>query len=266
MPTATATALGLREQPGQTLAETLVERLKDRRMLLLFDNFEHLLPAATLVADLLAAAPGLKMLVTSRARLGVQAEHEYQVETLPVPDPGVSLPLDELMAYDAVALFISRAQALRSDFALTAANAKAIAAIVGQLDGLPLAIELAAARVKLLTPEALLARLKSRLTLTGGARDLPARQRTLRDTIAWSHDLLTPGERVLFRRLSVFVGGWTLEGAEAIGTVAAEGSIDPIEVLAGLVDQSLVDELQLLTARGWRTSLRDAGNHPRVCH
>ena len=213
-------------------------------MLLLFDNFEHVLPAATLVADLLAAAPGLKVLATSRARLGVQAEHEYQVETLPVPDPGVSLPLDELMAYDAVALFISRAQALRSDFALTAANAKAIAAIVCQLDGLPLAIELAAARAKFLTPEALLVRLRSRLTLTGGARDLPARQRTLRDTIAWSHDLLAPGERVLFRRLSVFVGGWTLEGAEAVGAVAAEGVIDPIEALAGLVDQSLVDELQ----------------------
>jgi predicted ATPase/class 3 adenylate cyclase len=248
VPTATATALGLREQPGQSMAGMLGDYLRDRRTLLLFDNFEHLLPAATLVADLLAAAPGLKVLAASRARLGLQAEHEYQVETLPVPDPGASLPLDKLMTYDAVALFVSRAQALRSDFSLTAANAKAISAIVCQLDGLPLAIELAAARSKLLTPEALLARLRSRLALTGGARDLPARQRTLRDTIAWSHDLLTPGERVLFRRLSVFVGGWTLEGAEAIGTVAAEGTIDPIEVLAGLVDQSLVDALPLPTA------------------
>src|SRR5918995_3626044 len=188
VPSATATTLGLREQPARSITDILRDYLQDRRILLLFDNFEHLLPAATVVADLLAAAPGLKMLTTSRARLGVQAEHEYQVETLPVPDSGVAHPLDKLMAYDAVALFVSRAQALRPDFALTAANAKAIAAIVGQLDGLPLAIELAAARVKLLTPEALLARLRSRLTLTGGARDLPARQRTLRDTIAWSHD------------------------------------------------------------------------------
>jgi predicted ATPase/class 3 adenylate cyclase len=244
VPTATATALGLREQPGQSMAGMLGDYLRDRHTLLLFDNFEHILPAATLVADLLAAAPGLKVLVTSRARLGLQAEHEYQVETLPVPDPALSLPLDELMSYDAVALFISRAQALRPDFALTAANAKTISAIVCQLDGLPLAIELAAARVKLLTPEALLVRLRSRLTLTGGARDLPARQRTLRDTIAWSHDLLARGERMLFRRLSIFVGGWTLPGAEAVGAVAAEGIIDPLEALAGLVDQSLVDEFQ----------------------
>src|SRR5918995_1775849 len=188
VPSSAATALGLREQPGQFITDLLKDYLRDRRILLLFDNFEHLLPAATLVAELLGAAPGVKVLATSRARLGLQGEHEYQVETLPVPDSGVAHPLDKLMAYDAVALFVSRAQALRPDFALTAANAKAIAAIVGQLDGLPLAIELAAARVKLLTPEALLARLRSRLTLTGGARDLPARQRTLRDTIAWSHD------------------------------------------------------------------------------
>jgi predicted ATPase/class 3 adenylate cyclase len=244
VPTASASALGLREQSGQTMTGMLGDYLRNRRTLLLFDNFEHLLPSAMLVADLLAAAPGLKVLVTSRARLGLQAEHEYQVETLPVPDPALSLPLDELKAYDAVALFISRVRALRPDFALTAVNSKTVAAIVCQLDGLPLAIELAAARAKLLTPEALLVRLKSRLMLIGGARDLPARQRTLRDTIAWSHDLLAPGERTLFRRLSIFVGGWTLPGAEAVGAVAAEGVIDPIEALAGLVDQSLVDELQ----------------------
>jgi predicted ATPase/class 3 adenylate cyclase len=241
---ATATALGLREQPGQTLSETLVDHLRNRRILLVFDNFEHLLPSATVVAHLLAAVPSLKVLVTSRARLRLQGEHEYQVETLPVPDPAAPITLEELIEYDAVALFITRAQALRPGFALTVQNAKAVAAIVCQLDGLPLAIELAAARVKLLAPEALLARLSRRLTLTGGARDLPTRQRKLRDTIAWSHDLLAPGERVLFQRLSVFVGGWTLEGAEAVGTVAAEGVTDPIETLAGLVDQSLIDELQ----------------------
>jgi predicted ATPase len=178
----------------------------------------------------------------------LQAEHEYQVETLPIPDPRVSLPLDQLMAYDAVALFVSRAQTLRPSFSLTPENAKAVSAIVHQLDGLPLAIELAAARAKLLSPEALLGRLSRRLTLTGGARDLPTRQRTLRDTIAWSHDLLTPGERVLFRRLSVFVGGWTLEGAEAVSEVAAEAVIDPIDTLAALADKSLVDPLQRPTA------------------
>jgi predicted ATPase/class 3 adenylate cyclase len=248
VPSAAATALGLREQLGQSITDILKDYLRDRRILLLFDNFEHLLPAATLVADLLAAAPGFKVLATSRARLGLQAEHEYQVETLPVPDPAVLPPLDDLMEYDAVALFISRAQVLRPRFALTAANAKAVAAIVCRLDGLPLAIELAAARVKLLSPEALLVRLDRRLTLTGGARDLPVRQRTLRDTIAWSHDLLGPRERVLFRRLSVFVGGWTLEGAEAISAVQSEGIFDPIETLASLVDQSLVDELPKTSA------------------
>jgi predicted ATPase/class 3 adenylate cyclase len=243
VPSAAATALGLHEQVGQSITDVLKDYLRDRRILLLFDNFEHLLPAATLVADLLATAPGLKVLATSRARLGLQAEYEYQVETLPVPDPAVLLPLEDLMEYDAVALFVSRAQALRPGFALTLANAKAVVAIVCRLDGLPLAIELAAARVKLLTPEVLFVRLGRRLTLTGGARDLPARQRTLRDTIAWSHDLLAPEERVLFRRLSVFVGGWTLEGAEAVSAVTAERTIDPIETLAGIADQSLVDEL-----------------------
>ena len=242
-PSATATALGLREQPGQTLTETLAAYLRDKRMLLLFDNFEHLLPAATVVADLLAAAPGLTVLATSRARLGLQAEHEYRVETLPVPDLEALPPLDELARYDAVTLFVSRARALRPSFALTAQNAAAIGEIVCRLDGLPLAIELAAARMKLLSPEGLRDRLGRRLTtLTGGARDLPARQRTLRDTIVWSHDLLAPAEQVLFRRLSVFVGGWTLAGAEAVAAVPADVPVDALRDLSGLVDQSLVDE------------------------
>jgi predicted ATPase/class 3 adenylate cyclase len=243
VPSATATALGLREQPGQTLAQSLADYLRGRTILLLLDNFEHVLPAATLVADLLAAAPGLKILVTSRARLGLQAEREYRVEPLPIPDQESLPPLPELSSFDAIELFTSRAQALRPGFMLTNQNASTVAEIVCRLDGLPLAIELAAARVKLLSPEALLDRLDRRLsTLTGGARDLPARQRTLRDTIAWSHDLLAPPEKSLFRRLSVFVGGWTLEAAEAVGAVDAGESVDAFQGLASLVDQSLVDE------------------------
>src|SRR5215213_7186839 len=243
VPSATATALGLREQPGQSLEQTLAEYLRERQLLLLFDNFEHVLPAATLVAELLAAAPGVKVLVTSRARLGLQAEHEYRVEPLPIPDQEALPPVAELSSFDAIALFTSRAQALRPGFTLTEENAPVVAEIVCQLDGLPLAIELAAARVKLLSPAALRDRLSRRLsTLTGGARDLPARQRTLRDTIAWSHDLLLPPEKILFRRLSVFVGGWTLEAAEAISAVDAGEMVDVFQGMASLIDQSLVDE------------------------
>jgi predicted ATPase/class 3 adenylate cyclase len=242
IPSATATALGLREQPGQSLLETMTGYLQERQVLILFDNFEHVLPAATFVADLLAGAPKVTALATSRARLGLQAEHEYRVETLPIPDLRALPPLEELAQYDAIALFVSRARALRPDFTLTAENAAAVAAICARVDGLPLAIELAAARIKLLSPEALRDRLERRLsTLTGGARDLPPRQRTLRDTIAWSHDLLSSEEAALLRRLSLFPGGWTLEGAEAVGDVDPGAVIDPLAALAGLVDQSLVD-------------------------
>jgi predicted ATPase/class 3 adenylate cyclase len=240
---ATATALGLREQPGQSLSQTLAEYLRELRILLLFDNFEHVLPAAPLVAELLASAPRLKVLATSRARLGLQAEHEYRVEPMPIPDQESLPPLAELTSFDAIELFTSRAQALRPGFTLTEENAPVVAEIVCQLDGLPLAIELAAARVKLLSPAALRDRLNRRLsTLTGGARDLPARQQTLRDTIAWSHDLLAPPEKTLFRRLSVFVGGWTIEAAEVMAAVEAGETVDVFQALATLVDQSLVDE------------------------
>jgi len=243
VPSATATALGLREQPGETLTRSLAGYLRERRLLLLFDNFEHVLSAATLIADLLAEAPGLQVLATSRARLGLQAEHEYRVEPLPIPDPETLPPLAELARYDAIELFTMRARALRPGFAVTAENAAAVAEIVCRVDGLPLAIELAAARVKLLSPAALRDRLDRRLpTLTGGARDLPARQQTLRNTIAWSHDLLDAPEKILFRRLSVFVGGWSLEGAEALAAVDAGVAVDGLQALAGLVDQSLVDE------------------------
>jgi predicted ATPase len=243
VPAATIAALGLREQPGQPREALLTDHLRDRRLLLLFDNFEHLLPAATLVADLLAAAPGLTVLATSRARLDLRAEYEYRVETLPVPAPDPLPPLEELAQYDAIRLFTTRARALRPGFALTAENAPAVVGICARVDGLPLAIELAAARIKLLSPTALLQRLDRRLpTLVGGSRDLPARQRTLRDTIAWSHDLLAPAEQALLRRLSEFVGGWSIEGAAAVGAADTEAALDPLEGIGRLVDQSLVSE------------------------
>jgi predicted ATPase len=255
VPSAAAMALGLREHSGQSLSETLIAYLRDRRLLLLFDNFEHLLPAATLVSSLIAATPQVKVLATSRARLGLQAEYEYDVETLPVPDLAALLPPAELERYDAVALFVARARALRPNFVLTTENAHAVAAICARLDGLPLALELAAARIKLLPPATLRQRLESRLaTLTGGARDLPARQRTVRATIAWSHDLLMPDEAVLFRRLSAFVGGWTIEGAEAVAAVGASGPIDALAALSGLVDQNMIDE---------RPRLGTAADEPR---
>jgi predicted ATPase/class 3 adenylate cyclase/DNA-binding CsgD family transcriptional regulator len=235
---ATATALGLREQPGQTMTEALTSYLRDKRMLLVFDNFEHLLPAAPLVAALLAAAPGLKVLATSRARLGLQAEHEVQVEPLPVPDQEQLPPLAELAHNDAVALFVARARALRPGFALTEANARAVSAIVCRLDGLPLAIELAAAWSRLLPPAALEKQLAARLLeLGGGPRDAPARQQTIRSTIGWSFDLLDPEDQALFVRLGIFAGGWTIDAAQAIS------GPEPPDILPGLgrlFDRSLV--------------------------
>jgi predicted ATPase len=174
------------------------------------------------------------------------AEHEYQVETLPVPNLRALPSLEELATYDAIDLFVKRAQARRPNFSLTEKNAKAVAEIVCRLEGLPLAIELAAAWVKMLSPDALRDRLDRRLTtLVGGARDLPARQRTLRHTIAWSHDLLSPQEQALFRRLSVFVGGWSLDGAAAVASIDGDIiAIDAVEILSRLIDQSLVETRQ----------------------
>ena len=203
-----------------TASSTTSERfLHDRSLLLLLDNFEQILPAGPLLADLLSASPGLKILVTSRAALQVRGEHELDVPPLAVPD----LEQRGLARGDRTAwrrrLFVERARAVRADFALTTENAPAVATICTRLDGLPLALELAAARTRLLTPEALAERLERRLTLlTHGPRDAPARQRTLRDTIAWSYDLLDPEEQRAFRALSVFVGGFTLDaGCRVIG-------------------------------------------------
>ncbi|MDP8909304.1 MAG: tetratricopeptide repeat protein, partial [Chloroflexota bacterium] len=236
-----ATTLGLREAGGQSLRDTLVAYLAEKRLLIVLDNFEQILAAAPVVADLLASCEHLKVLVTSRARLGLRAEHEYLVPPLATPNPMRLPPLSELAAIDSVALFVERAGAARHNFVLTAENAPAVAAICARLDGLPLAIELAAARVKTLPPKAILERLSSRLKLlTGGARDLPERQRTLRATIAWSHGLLPVDEQTLFRRLAVFAGGFSLESAETVVSAMGAFEIDVLDGITTLVEQSLL--------------------------
>ena len=235
---AIATALGLREATGRSLVNQIHGYLAERETLLILDNFEHLLGSATVIASLLGESD-IELLVTSRAPLRLQGEHEYPVPTLRLPSDAERTDATALAMNEAVALFVDRAQAVRPDFALTDANASIIADICARLDGLPLAIELAAARIKVLPPAALLSRLERRLPLlTGGRRDAPERQRTLRDTIAWSHGLLAPEECTLFRRLGVFVGGWTLEAAE--GIVNPDEDLDVLGGLTTLVEMSLV--------------------------
>jgi predicted ATPase/class 3 adenylate cyclase/Tfp pilus assembly protein PilF len=236
-----AQTLGIREESGRSAAESLRDYLREKSALLLLDNCEQVAAAAPEIAALLAACPRLKVLGTSRAPLHLSGEHEFPVPPLALPGHGRLEPPEQLSQYEAVRLFIERALAVRPEFALTDENAPAVAEICHRLDGLPLAIELAAARIRLLSPQAMLARLDNRLgLLTGGARDLPARQRTLRDTVAWSHDLLDEGERRLFRRLSVFAGGWTLESAESVCLVSRGPDLDVLDGMASLVDMSLV--------------------------
>jgi predicted ATPase/DNA-binding XRE family transcriptional regulator len=236
---AIAERLGIRERAEQTLRDALVMHLAGKRLLLVLDNFEHVLPATPLVAELLGACPALRVLSTSRTALHLSGEHLYSVPPLALPDAGHLPPLEELGQTAAVRLFIDRARAVKSDFALSEANAQAAVGIVRRLDGLPLAIELAAARIKLLPPAALAARLEHRLPLlTGGAHDLPERQRTLRSTIGWSYDLLRPNEQTLFRRLGVFAGGCTLEAAEAVANLDESSAV--LEGMAALLDASLL--------------------------
>ena len=233
-------ALGLKETGQRSPAEVIARHVGERRMLLVLDNFEHLLEAGPLVSDLLARCPGLNVLATSRAALRLSSEYEHAVSPLALPDPRQARAADVARS-PAVGLFVARSQAASAQFALTDANAAAIAAICARLDGLPLALELAAARSKLFAPSALLVRLDRQLqVLTDGARDLPPRQRAMRATLDWSYELLDGAERALFARLSVFAGGWTLESAEA---VCAGGAVAPeavLELLGRLVDQSLV--------------------------
>ncbi len=283
---AVARALGVPEAAGRSLVENVVARIGDQEALLLLDNFEHVLDAASVVADLLSGSAGLTVLVTSRAPLHLRWEHEFPVPPLPAPPLPDQWPRDDARAasasiqptnappapdgtpavsdprsYAAVALFCERAAAVNPAFALTARNAATVSEICARLDGLPLALELAAARLKVLTPEALLTRLARRLTvLTGGARDLPARQQTLRAAIGWSYDLLTPEEQAVFRRLAVFAGGCTIEasefvtlGAESDTRAAVAGGTDSasqafvmpaagaaLDLIASLVDKSLL--------------------------
>lgn len=232
--------------------DVLKSYLKDRQMLLVLDNFEHVVQAASTVSDLLAAAPRLKVLVTSRILLRISGERDYLVPPLRLPDPRELPALQNLTRYEAVQLFIERGRAVKSNFTLTNENASAVVDICSRLDGLPLAIELAAARVRLLSPQKMLTRLNSRLGfLTGGARDLPARQQTLRSTIDWSYNLLDMNEKTLFWRLVVFVGGCTLEAAEAVcelSTSLSAGSgqiVDVLSGLEGLIDNSLVREYEI---------------------
>ena len=217
VPGALAQVLGGHEVADRPLPEALAVALGDRRPLAVLDNCEHLPAAMPLVADLLAACPGLQVLATSRAPLRLSAEREYPVPPLALPAPGQAQSAEAVLRYAAPALFVQCAQAVAPDFVLSDAEAPAVAALCRRLDGLPLALELAAARLRLFTPGALLARLERRLPLlVDGPRDLPARQRTLRATLDWSHDLLDEGEQALFRRLAVFAGGCTVEAAEAV--------------------------------------------------
>jgi predicted ATPase/class 3 adenylate cyclase len=251
-----ASELGLVETAGRSAIELLGQWLTGRHALFVLDNFEQVIDAAPVVADLLRASDGLCVVVTSRAALRVSGEQEYPVPGLPVPRDILALSELEILnlpsgerglaaeaisQYEAVRLFIARAVAVRPDFQVTNENAPAVAGICARLHGMPLAIELAAARVKLLPPEAILQRLEHQLgVLAAGARDVPARQQTLRGAIAWSYDLLGEGERRLFWRLAVFVGGCSLEAAEAVCGPATDVGAEVIDGLMSLVDQSLV--------------------------
>ena len=231
-----ARVVGALEQGERDPEDLLIEHLRDRNMLLILDNFEHLLAAAPVLANVLSACPRLAMLVTSRGIVHVRGERALPLAPLSVPTVTASLPLEELAAAPAVALFIERAQAVRPEFQLTVDNADDVAAICRRLDGLPLAIELAAARMRVLSPRALLERLEQRLpTLTEGPRDLPERHRTLRAALAWSYDLLDPPEQTLFRRMSVFAGGASLDAVQVVCDVS-----DAMNGVGALLDHSLL--------------------------
>lgn len=236
--TTVAHSIGIREGGGRPVLENLRDYLANRQTLLVFDNFEHVTEAASVVAELLAAAPGVKALATSRVPLNLRGEHEFPVSPMRLP-PDLHQSLAKTQAYEAVALFRQRAQAVQPQFEITEENSHAVIEICRRLDGLPLAIEIAAARVRMLPPRALLKRLDQSLNLlVGGARDLPARQQTLRRTIDWSFELLEPDQQRLFTCLGVFAGGFTLEAAEAVGNAA--GDVDVFSGIETLLNNSLL--------------------------
>ena len=240
-----AHTLSLKESGSEPVIDRLHQYLRHKHLLLVLDNFEHLMPAAPVVGELLTTCPKLKLLVTSREVLHLRAEQQFSVPPLELPDRKHVANVESLVQYPALDLFIQRARTVKHDFQLDTTNTQALAEICMHLDGLPLAIELAAARIKFLSPQALLARLDRRLhVLTGGARDLPLRQQTLRNTINWSYELLPAGEQQLFRRLSVFVGGCTLEAIEAV-CAAFDDEVDHVlEAVASLIDKSLVQQTE----------------------
>ena len=248
IPVAMAQALGVPDTGEGMMIDRIVEHLKDMSLLLVLDNFEHLLDGRELVSRLLESVPGLKILVTSRILLQVYGEQEFVVIPFPVPHAFTDLSLHEIASFEAVALFLDRARSVRPSFALTEGNARTVVEMCARLDGLPLAIELAAARSKLLSPEAIVQRLGARLAfLQGKTRGVPERQQTIRATIQWSHDLLQPDEQALFRWLSVFAGGFTMDSArrliELFQDAAGEKPVDVLNVDEGigtLIDNSLI--------------------------
>jgi predicted ATPase/transcriptional regulator with XRE-family HTH domain len=234
-----ARALGLQFGEREAFRDLLRRYLTRRQILLVIDNFEHLIDAVPELARLLSGSPGLKLLVTSRARLDLQAEHEFPLAPLATPEDGRELGVEQVLLYPAVELFVTRSQQVDRSFAITPENAKAVATICTQLDGLPLAIELAAARIKVLSPQEMRPRLANRLEfLTSGLRDIPDRHRTMRAAITWNYDLLQADEQYVFRQFSIFVGGWTLDAAEYV----IPQDVDVIEKLETLASNSLISQ------------------------
>lgn len=240
-----AQTLGIREKDGKTLKEYPREYLGERQILFVLDNFEQIAEAAPQIGELLSASDNVKFLITSRVRLQLSFEYEFILQPLKVPFNG-DLSLSRLSEYSAIKMFVARAKALKTSFDLTEDNAQTVAEICRRLDGLPLAIELAAGRIKFLTPQAILARLSDSLSLLkGGARNLPARQQTMRATIQWSYDLLTEEEKQLLNRLAVFTSGFTLEAAEMVSNEKRDLNIDTLDAVSSLGDKSLLSQSEI---------------------